>query len=372
MPTAKHIEHAIAYRAPGRYGGWPANYGMWSWGSELLVLFSEGAFINADQTHKIDQSRPVQVMQARSLDDGRTWSTEPFTGVSPFGGAPGAGEHGSRPFGNPCAGAHPPVELDRPLDFASPETVVLVARTTCKAAPAPVFSWFYASRDRGRTWGGPYRFTGLDESLLLAGRTDIVPLSSERALFMMTCHKTNGREGHIFCAETRDGGQTFQQLSWLAPELDDGYEIMPSSVRLKDGRILTASRVGTGKYVSEGCIRMYESTDEGRSWQTLPPAVPATGRLSNPPALLQLRDDRLCLVYGFRNAPSGMRARLSADAGRSWSEEIILRTDGGDHDLGYPRAVLNSRGQVVTAYYYNTDPQSERFIGVSLWDAERE
>ena len=46
--------------------------------------------------------------------------------------------------------------------------------------------------------------------------------------------------------------------------------------------------------------------------------------------------------------------------------------DGGDHDIGYPRAVLNSQGQVVTAYYYNTDAQSERFIGVSLWDAERE
>lgn len=368
--TAKHIEHVIAYRAPGRYGGWPANYGMWSWGSELLVQFTEGTFINVDHTHKIDRTQPIQVMQARSLDDGRTWTAEPFTGLIPGDGALCASDHGGQQFGNPYAGKNPPVALKSSLDFH--ESIVLVGFTTCKAAPEPVFSWFYASQDRGRTWGGPYRFTGLDESLLLAGRTDVIPFSAERALFMLTCHKTNGQEGRIFCAETRDGGRTFQQLSWLANELDDGYEIMSSSVRLADGRILTTSRVGTGKFISEGCIRLYESTDDGRSWQTLPPAVPVTGRLSNPPALLQLRDSRLCLVYGFRNPPSGIRARLSADAGRSWSADIILRADGGDHDLGYARAVLNSHGQVVTAYYFNTDAQSERFIGVSIWDAERE
>lgn len=374
--SLSHIEHVIAYRSPGRFGGWPANYGMWSWDSELLVQFTEGAFKKdfdaRDRTHKIDRNQPIQMMQARSRDNGRTWTTEPFTGAIPGEGALGASDHGGRQFGNPYAGQNPPVELKVPLDFSSPETLVLVGFTTCKPVPEPVFSWFYASQDRGRTWGGPYRFTGLDESLLLAGRTDIVRLSAERALFMLTCHKANGHEGRIFCAETRDGGRTFQQLSWLAKELDDGYEIMSSSLRLADGRILTTSRVGTGKYISEGCIRTYESRDEGRSWQVLPPAVPVTGRLSNPPALLQLRDGRLCLVYGFRNAPSGIRARLSADAGRSWSADIILRADGGDHDLGYARAVLNSQGQVVTAYYFNTDAQSERFIGVSIWDAERE
>jgi hypothetical protein len=373
---AKHIEHMIAYRASGRYGGWPANYGMWSWNSELLIQFTEGALVadyDAHQrTHKIDRFQPIQVMQARSLDDGRTWTKGTFSGRIPDDGALCASDHGGKQFGQVYAEKNPPVNMETPLDFSSPETAVLVGFTTCHAAPEPVFSWFYASQDRGRTWGGPYRFNGLDESLLLAGRTDIVRLGAERALFMISCHKSNGQEGRIFCAETRDGGCTFRQLSWLAKELDDGYEIMPSSVRLADGRILTASRVGTGKLIRKGCIRLYESQDDGRSWQALQPAVPDTGRLSNPPALLQLRDGRLCLVYGFRNPPSGMRARLSADAGRSWSADIVLRADGGDHDIGYPRAVLNTRGQVVTAYYYNTDSRSERFIGVSIWDAARE
>ena len=374
MREARCIEQVVVYRQPQRFAGWPANYGMWCWDRELVVLFSEGAFLIADKPHKIDNHQPVRTLQARSLDDGHSWTVEPFTGLTPKRRAINIDEHisGEHKIGNPYQGEHPPVPFQGHLDFTCPEAVILVGRTTCKDLPETPFSWFHVSHDRCRSWEGPYRFSGLDESLHLAARTDVIALASRHALFMMTCHKSNGREGRIFCAETRDGGQTFGHLSWLADELPDGYEIMPSSVRLEEGRIITASRVGLGQWVSSGSIPIYESPDNGMSWKALPPAVPATGRLSNPPALLRLRDGRLCLVYGFRDMPSGIRARLSANAGRSWGEEIVLREDGGDHDLGYPRAVLNSEGNVVAAYYYNTHRDTERFIGAGIWDAEGE
>ena len=44
------MEHATVYREPGRYAGWPANYGMWIWGDELVLTFilgyhqTDGAF----------------------------------------------------------------------------------------------------------------------------------------------------------------------------------------------------------------------------------------------------------------------------------------------------------------------------------------
>ena len=34
--------HLVVAREPGRYGGWPANHGMWAWGNEILVGFSWG------------------------------------------------------------------------------------------------------------------------------------------------------------------------------------------------------------------------------------------------------------------------------------------------------------------------------------------
>src|SRR5690606_19446686 len=46
--------HVVAYREPGRFAGWPANHGMWSWGDEVLVDFSRGAYKDRGPYHHID------------------------------------------------------------------------------------------------------------------------------------------------------------------------------------------------------------------------------------------------------------------------------------------------------------------------------
>ena len=60
--------------------------------------------------------------------------------------------------------------------------------------------------------------------------------------------------------------------------------------------------------------------------------------------MVKLKDGRLALTYGFRHAPYGIRARLSEDKGKTWSPEIILRDDGGNWDLGYPRTIQRDDG----------------------------
>jgi hypothetical protein len=55
--------------------------------------------------------------------------------------------------------------------------------------------------------------------------------------------------------------------------------------------------------------------------------------VGNPPSLLKLRDGRLALIYGYRRPPFGIRARISKDLGKTWSDEFVLRTDGGATDL---------------------------------------
>ncbi len=91
--------------------------------------------------------------------------------------------------------------------------------------------------------------------------------------------------------------------------------------------------------------------------------------MSAPPALIRLRDGRLCLTYGYRAAPFGIRARLSEDGGKSWGEVIHLRDDGGCSDLGYPRTIQRSDGTLVTTYYFNEHPTTERYIAATLWQA---
>jgi hypothetical protein len=63
-----------------------------------------------------------------------------------------------------------------------------------------------------------------------------------------------------------------------------------------------------------------------------------------------------------------MRAKLSSDNGKTWSNEIILREDGRDWDLGYSRTVQRSDGKIVTMYYYATEDDHNNRILATIWD----
>jgi len=80
-----------------------------------------------------------------------------------------------------------------------------------------------------------------------------------------------------------------------------------------------------------------------------------------------LQDGRLCLTYGYRAAPFGIRARLSADAGATWEPEIVLRDDACSPDLGYTRTCQQPDGTLVTVYYYNDTPGGAAYIAATLW-----
>ena len=103
----------------------------------------------------------------------------------------------------------------------------------------------------------------------------------------------------------------------------------------------------------------------GAHWQFL---GAATGNIGgNPPSLVKLYDSRLALTYGYRLKPSGVRARISSDEGRTWGQEIILRDDGLTGDLGYPRSVVRSDGKILTVYYFNGPRDEDRTIQATIW-----
>ena len=224
--------------------------------------------------------------------------------------------------------------------------------------------WFYVSHDRARTWRGPYRFEGLD--LAIAARTDVVPLGSHDALFMLTTAKSDGGEGRVFAARTQDGGRHFEFQGFVGEE-PAGYTIMPASTRLPDDRIVTlVRRMGTTR--AEGWIEGFASDDLGRTWSPLGRAVDHTGFGGNPAALAKADDGRLVLVYGCRRPPFGIRMRSSSDGGRTWGGESIIRDDGGTPDLGYPRLVRLDGRTFLTVYYFCEGDGEERFIAGSMFE----
>ena len=339
--AAVQPEHQIVFRAPGRFGGWPANHGGWSWGDELLVGFAAGWHQQQDAArHQIDRSRPPESAVARSVDGGRTWNIERPSGLLGSAAAVAA----LRP-------------LATPVDFQRPGFAL-----TLRYHEA--VSYFQYSYDRGRTWHGPHALPRLDSPGWQA-RTDYLVHGPRELTAFVTALKRDGREGRPAALRTTDGGLTWTRRSDIGPE-PAGFAIMPSTLALDDGSWLATIRV---KDATGSWIDAWRSVDRGGSWQPAGRPVPDAGGTSgNPPHLIRLRDGRLCLTYGYRSPPYGIRARLSADGGRTWEPEIILRSDAAAHDLGYPRSVQRSDGRIVSVYYYNDGIHSERFIAATTWN----
>lgn len=371
------VQHVTVYRDPGRYAGWPANYGIWSWGEEIVLAFTVGYPSAEGGFHTRDRGRPFHTMQARSVDGGETWAAGPLPARTPGGRGVSADEHMADGLGVGAVLGDPHTEnLPQPspggIDFAREDFALLCARTGLRAGTR---SFFYFSYDRCRTWRGPYWLPDFGRPGI-AARTDYIVDGPRTCTLFLTANKGSGTEGRVFCCRTTDGGATFDFVAWIGPE-PEGFAIMPASVRLPatgggPGRILTAVRCRAGdreRGRDSSWIDLYASDDDGHTWRHVarPVAFRGTGHNGNPPTLTRLLDGRLCLTYGDRAGPYRMGARLSGDGGATWGEEIVLRDGGGNHDIGYPRTVQRPDGTVVTAYYWNERPEGERYIAATLW-----
>jgi BNR repeat-like domain len=357
-PAEPVVQHVKVYAERGRFGGWPANHGIWSWGDEILVGFSAGYFKdNGPGRHAIDHDKAEEHLLARSRDGGKTWSIE------------NPAEKGALiPVGAVLHGITPPGLKEKPwqdcpggIDFTHPDFALTVRMTDVNAGA----SRFYYSTDRGKTWQGPFRLPLFDQPGI-AARTDYLVNGKHDSLLFLTAAKQDRREGRPLCVRTTDGGLTWKFVSWIGDE-PKGYGIMPATVRLGKKELLTAIRRHEGP---KNWIETYRSLDDAKSWRLDALPAPDLGE-GNPASLIRLADGRVCLTYGYRAAPYGIRGRLSRDGGRTWGEEIILRGDGGGRDLGYPRSVQRSDGKIVTVYYFQDEPLGDRYIAATIWEPSK-
>lgn len=354
----KDIQHGIVHYQEGRFAGWPANHGIWSWDNEILVGFIEADYLERPGLHTYDSST-ARCKYARSTDGGLTWTIEDAyeRGQTAWGADHNLGEDE----------AEAPVQLTEGIpDFTNPDFIMTFLRHNNNDGP----SHFFYSNDRGQQWEGPYTFPDM-ETDGVATRTSYVIDGKQELGAFLTVAKSNRREGRVVYARTEDGAVTWEIVSWIGPE-PGGFDIMPSSLRLSPTELITVIRTRTADRLD--LLTAYVSEDDGKTWNRLRDPVADTGRGGSPPALVQLDDGRLALGYIYRSEHgSRVNVRFSSDNGRTWSDEIMLRGgDGANRDTGYPRMVQRPDGKLVMIYYWNNalveGGPPYRYIAYTMFD----
>ncbi len=138
----------------------------------------------------------------------------------------------------------------------------------------------------------------------------------------------------------------------------------PHAVYNDNGEIVVALRTASGIYQTK-------SADGGNNWSEYQKINDAG---DTPPHLLKLEDDTIILTYGYRSSPHGIRAMVSYDGCETWSEEIIVTSDGTigsgeDWDMGYPCTIYLGDGKLLTVYYQRVQ-KSDKNVSLLqvVWD----
>ncbi|MEZ4701654.1 MAG: sialidase family protein [Rhodothermales bacterium] len=214
-------------------------------------------------------------------------------------------------------------------------------------------SWLLVSEDEGRTWSAPRR--GPD--------TIHGGVALQDGSLLVAAYRTN--EGHIGVYAAPDPASEWEQIATVTCPTPDILRFgEPHIVQLDSGRILMAIRGTAIPYNDQSDLLnvwLTYSDDGGRTWAD-PFQAPLWGF---PPHLFQLSDGRVLLTYGYRRPPYGERAAISPD-GITWSadDEIILRDDAPNHDLGYPASLEIAPDTLLTVYYQRPDTTSHK---VDIW-----
>ncbi len=255
--------------------------------------------------------------------------------------------------------------------FVRPDGLPNLKQPVFQNAAGSVFlgGYLIRSADGGKTWQGPAYPPHIEPELNFDPFGQPVPAYNRGAMY-------EGKDGRIFWVVaandalsprktsthlmvSRDKGLTWTYSSPVADDEKASFN-ETSIYETPKGDLIAFLR--TAGLDDQACLA--RSTDGGKSfqpWQKM-------GFQGHPLHALRLSDQRVLLTYGYRHAPLGIRARiLNAECTDfATAPEIVLRSDGGTTDLGYPWAVQLDKKRVLVAYYFNVPGGPQHIAGTIL------
>ena len=342
----RKIEDVVIYKDDKFYSAFPSIVRRPD--GELFLAFRRAPdrrlFGETGYTHTDPNSYLVSV---RSKDDGKTWSKNPeLISAHPFGGSQ-----------DPCM-----LQLrDGSILCASYGWALIEKASTLKG----VFrhgnfcflgGYIVKSKDGGNSWKGPIIPPSCKDEAALDPFGKPVAAYNRGAM-------CEGKDGRVFWVVASNSSPTpGKSATHLMISADKGETWKYSCPVAQDEKVTfnESSIYETPKGDLVVFMRtadfddhttMARSTDGGKKFQPWED----TGFQGHPHYALRLPDKRVLLVYGYRHPPFGIRARVldpeCTDA--KTAEEIVLRDDGGNQDLGYPWATMLSKNRALVVYYFN-------------------
>jgi sialidase-1 len=215
-------------------------------------------------------------------------------------------------------------------------------------------SWMLRSTDNGISWSTAYRVP-------LNSPHGPVSLSDGRLLY--AGKDLYGETGEVGVCESTDDGVTWRMLSRIPARAGDDVKNYHElhAIETSPGRVI--AHIRNHNEANRNETLQSESTDGGKTWS----APHAIGVWGLPSHLLRLRDGPILMTYGYRRKPFGNQARVSRDAGRTWSEPVVIYADGASGDLGYPSTVELAASKLLTVWYELPAQSKRAVLRQSVW-----
>ena len=353
-------ESFVICKQPGRYIGWPTIARTAD--GELLIVFS------GDREQHVCPFGKTQIV--RSSDGGKTWSPPATINNTPLDDRD-AGVIVTRK-GTIIVTWFTSLAFEQ---FGSYKAQIEgpwrdhVGKISDETRDQWLGTWVRRSTDGGKTWGGyidsivtsPHGFIELKDGRLLYLGCNYVTRPGRRQSKLDGPYAKN----RVLAVESSDDGQTWTPIGCVPIPKgvdDDGFH-EPHVVEASDGRL-----VGMIRHHGEPgnqYLWQTESEDGGRTWTEARP----TEIWGLPPHMILLRDNRILLTYGHRRAAFGQRACVSSDGGRTWDykNEILIRDDAANGDLGYPASIQMDGETILTVYYQIDQPGEKTCLMWTFW-----
>lgn len=230
------------------------------------------------------------------------------------------------------------------------------------------------SFDSGKTWDEPVciDYEG-KEGKKASVRGNIVELGDGSIILGLPMYGLDKNDRFIRIIKSFDNGKTWNKIYDLGKS-SDCFMGEPNLFKTASGKLVCFIRthmVDGGRNVYDdgnddmSPMHVSYSYDNGNTW-TVPEKTKYTS--PSPFQAIQLSSGNVLLSYGHRYSPYGIKVVLLDGELENihTAEEILIRDDGVNHDLGYTSSVQLDNGDILVTYYIFHKNDTRRYIAGTI------